>query len=66
MDRKDDTMNLDALREMLNDVPDTGEFDLDAIIAEVEGGAPAAAQESPRPAPEPPQPEPRLDRKSVV
>ena len=57
MDRKDDTMNLDALREMLNDVPDTGEFDLDAIIAEVEGGAPAAAQESPRPAPEPPQAE---------
>ncbi len=61
MDRKDDTMNLDALREMLNDVPDTGEFDLDAIIAEVEGGAPAAAQGSPRPAPELSQPEPRFE-----
>ena len=42
MDRKDDTMNLDALKELLSDVPDSGEFDLDAIIAEVEGGAPAA------------------------
>lgn len=37
MDRKDETMNLDDIRAMLNDVPDTDEFDLDAIIAEVEG-----------------------------
>lgn len=55
MDRKDDTMNLDALKELLSDVPDSGEFDLDAIIAEVEGGAPAASRETPRPAPEPPR-----------
>lgn len=55
MDRKDDTMNLDALKELLSDVPDSGEFDLDAIIAEVEGGAPAAPRETPRPAPEPPR-----------
>ena len=47
MDRKDDTMNLDALKEMLSDVPDSGEFDLDSIIAEVEGGAPAALRETP-------------------
>lgn len=53
MDRKDDTMNLDALKELLSDVPDSGEFDLDAIIAEVEGGAPAAPRETPRPAPAP-------------
>lgn len=55
MDRKDDTMNLDALKELLSDVPDSGEFDLDAIIAEVEGGVPAAPRETPRPAPEPPR-----------
>ena len=53
MDRKDDTMNLDALKELLSDVPDSGEFDLDAIIAEVEGGVPAAPRETPRPAPAP-------------
>ena len=55
MDRKDDTMNLDALKELLSDVPDSGEFDLDAIIAEVEGGVPAAPRETPRPAPAPPR-----------
>ncbi|MDO4271151.1 MAG: hypothetical protein Q4C72_09560 [Eubacteriales bacterium] len=61
MDRKDETMNLDALKDFLNDVPDTGEFDLDSIIAEVSGGAPAAPKAEPRPAPEPHRaaPEPR-------
>ena len=54
MDRKDETMNLDALKELLNDVPDSGEFDLDAIIAEVEGTAPASPREEPQPAPQPP------------
>lgn len=53
MDRKDETMNLDALKELLNDVPDSGEFDLDAIIAEVEGIAPAAPREAPQPEPQP-------------
>ena len=53
MDRKDETMNLDALKELLNDVPDSGEFDLDAIIAEVEGTAPAAPREAPQPEPQP-------------
>src|SRR5699024_10810647 len=38
-----------------SDVPDSGEFDLDAIIAEVEGGVPAAPRETPRPAPAPPR-----------
>lgn len=51
-------MNLDALKEMLSDVPDGGEFDLDAIIAEVSGGAPAVPRQSERPAPAP-APEPR-------
>ena len=52
-------MNLDALKELLSDVPDSGEFDLDAIIAEVEGGAPAESKEAPRPAPEPPRAAPQ-------
>lgn len=62
MDRKDETMNLDDIRAMLNDVPDTDEFDLDAIIAEVEGLAPATPKAQPRPfaapVPEVRQPEP--------
>ena len=59
MDRKDETMNLEALRELLSDVPDTGEFDLDAIIAEVEGGASAAPRyEAPEPQPRYEAPEP--------
>lgn len=52
-------MNLDALKELLSDVPDSGEFDLDAIIAEVEGGAPAEPKEASRPAPEPPRAAPQ-------
>lgn len=63
MDRKDETMNLEAIKAMLNDVQDSAEFDLDAIIAEVEGGAPAtpkaASVETPRTAPEP-KAEPRV------
>lgn len=47
MDRKDDTMNLNAIKDFLNDVPDSGEFDLDSIIAEVTGGAPAAPKAAP-------------------
>lgn len=31
MDRKDD-MDLESLKNMLSDVPDTDEFDLDSII----------------------------------
>ena len=42
MDRKDD-MDLESLKNMLSDVPDTDEFDLDSIIAEVSGQAPAKA-----------------------
>ena len=41
MDRNDD-MNLDELKDLLSDVPDDGGFDLESIIAEVEGRAPAA------------------------
>ena len=52
MDRKDETMNLEAIKAMLSDVPDDPEFDLDAIIAEVEGSAPPAPRAA-RPAPEP-------------
>lgn len=59
MDRKDETMNLDDLRDLLSDVPDTDEFDLDSIIAEVEGGAPAAPRETPRY--EAPEPQPRYE-----
>ena len=63
MDRKDETMNLEAIKAMLSDVQDSAEFDLDAIIAEVEGGAPAtpkaAPVEMPRMAPEP-KVEPRV------
>ena len=68
MDRKDETMNLEALRELLSDVPDTGEFDLDAIIAEVEGGTPAAPREEARPAPEPVRetPQPRAEAPAVA
>ncbi|MFR4414435.1 MAG: hypothetical protein ACLT4C_03735 [Butyricicoccus sp.] len=43
MDRKDD-MDLESLKNMLSDVPDTDEFDLDSIIAEVSGQAPARRQ----------------------
>lgn len=63
MDRKDETMNLDALKDLLSDVPDGGEFDLDSIIAEVEGlgtaepKRPAAAMpEAPAAAPRPAEP----------
>lgn len=70
MDRKDETMNLDDLKAYLNDVPDSGEFDLDSIIAEVEGLAPAQPKRQPPAAPAPraqaaprapaaPQPTPR-------
>ena len=59
MDRKDETMNLDDLRDLLSDVPDTDEFDLDSIIAEVEGGASAAPRETPRY--EAPEPQPRYE-----
>lgn len=47
MDRKDETMNLEAIKAMLSDVQDSAEFDLDAIIAEVEGGAPATPKAEP-------------------
>lgn len=50
MDRNDD-MNLDELKDLLSDVPDDGGFDLESIIAEVEGRAPAAP--TPEPEPEP-------------
>lgn len=48
MDRKDETMNLEAIKAMLSDVPDGDEFDLDSIIAEVEGGTPAPSRHVPR------------------
>ena len=57
MDRKDDNMDLDALKDMLSDVPDTDEFDLDSIIAEVSGST-AAPKAEPRPAPAQPEPAP--------
>ena len=41
MDKKDE-FNLDEFKDLLNDVPDAGDFDLESIIAEVEGRAPAA------------------------
>lgn len=53
MDRKDETMNLEAIKAMLSDVPDGDEFDLDSIIAEVEGGAPAQSHHVPRSEPAP-------------
>ena len=48
---------------MLSDVPDTDEFDLDSIIAEVSGQAPAkAAEPMPKVSAEPEKPEePQLD-----
>ena len=36
MDKKDE-FNLDEFKDLLNDVPDAGDFDLESIIAEVEG-----------------------------
>lgn len=57
MDRKDETMNLDDLKAYLNDVPDTGEFDLDSIIAEVEGLGPAQPKRQPSAAPVRPAPQ---------
>ncbi len=57
MDRKDDMMDLDDIRAMLGDVPDGGDFDLDSIIAEVEGRAPAQPKAAPEVKPAP-QPEP--------
>jgi len=44
MDRRDDTMNLEALRDMLHDVEDNGNFDLDSILAEFEPSAAPAGQ----------------------
>ncbi|MEF2692872.1 MAG: hypothetical protein U0O02_09165, partial [Eubacteriales bacterium] len=56
MDRKDD-MDLESLKNMLSDVPDTDEFDLDSIIAEVSGQAPAkAAEPMPKVSAEPEKP----------
>ena len=69
MDRKDD-MDLELLKNMLSDVPDTDEFDLDSIIAEVSGQAPAkAAEPMPKAAAEPekpvePQPAPAAETKA--
>ena len=64
MDRNDD-MNLDELKDLLSDVPDDGGFDLESIIAEVEGRAPAAP--TPEPEPEPtPAPSSDFDRPDVV
>ena len=69
MDRKDD-MDLESLKNMLSDVPDTDEFDLDSIIAEVSGQAPAkAAEPMPKAAAEPekplePQPAPAAETKA--
>lgn len=67
MDRKDD-MDLESLKNMLSDVPDTDEFDLDSIIAEVSGQAPAKAAE-PKITAEPekpvePQPAPAAETKA--
>ena len=67
MDRKDD-MDLESLKNMLSDVPDTDEFDLDSIIAEVSGQAPAKAAE-PKITAEPekpvePQPAPTAETKA--
>ena len=67
MDRKDD-MDLESLKNMLSDVPDTDEFDLDSIIAEVSGQAPAKAAE-PKITTEPekpvePQPAPAAETKA--
>lgn len=44
MDRRDDTMNLEALRDMLHDVEDNGSFDLDSIMAEFEPSTAPARQ----------------------
>ena len=69
MDRKDD-MDLESLKNMLSDVPDTDEFDLDSIIAEVSGQAPAkAAEPMPKVSAEPekpvePQPAPAAETKA--
>ena len=69
MDRKDD-MDLESLKNMLSDVPDTDEFDLDSIIAEVSGQAPAkAAEPMPKATAEPekpvaPQPAPAAETKA--
>ena len=69
MDRKDD-MDLESLKNMLSDVPDTDEFDLDSIIAEVSGQAPAkAAEPMPKAEAEPekpvePQPAPAAETKA--
>ena len=69
MDRKDD-MDLESLKNMLSDVPDTDEFDLDSIIAEVSGQAPAkAAEPMPEASAEPekpvePQPAPAAETKA--
>ena len=48
MDKKDE-FNLDEFKDLLNDVPDDGGFDLESIIAEVEG----RALPPPRPNPNP-------------
>ncbi len=67
MGKMDDTMNLDALKDFLNDVPDTDEFDLDAIIAEVEGRAPAAEpKRAPQPVSESPRTEPEAAPRRVA
>lgn len=62
MDRRDDTMNLEAIRAMLNDVSESDEFDLDSIIAEVEGhgtAQPKAKPQTARPAQPVQQPQPK-------
>ena len=61
MDRKDD-MDLESLKNMLSDVPDTDEFDLDSIIAEVSGQAPARRQRPEKPVE--PQPAPAAETKA--
>ena len=44
MDKRDDTMNLEAIRDMLHDVEDNGSFDLDSIMAEFEPSAASTRQ----------------------
>ncbi len=41
MDRKDETMNLDAIKDLLGDAPEAGDMDLDSILAEFEDNGPA-------------------------
>lgn len=67
MPKHDETMGLDELKDMLGDVSASDEFDLDSIIAEISGDAPAApSPKAAAPTPQPAAPRPQAPQPAAA